>query len=94
MTGKAEKRADVTSKNDPVHHPPHYNTGRIEVIEFLEDQRLEPHEWNAIKYICRAKHKGHQVQDLEKAVWYLKRKIELLCSSEQEREPVRPNNMK
>lgn len=64
--------------SDPVNHPPHYNTGAIPVIDFLEDQRLEPHEWNAVKYICRAPHKGTRVQDLEKAIWYLKRKVDIL----------------
>lgn len=80
--------------NDPVKHPAHYNQGRIEVIEFLEDQQLEPHEWNSVKYICRAKHKGHRIQDLEKAIWYLKRKIELLSSEEKCCEPTRPNQMR
>ena len=26
--------------NDPVSHPAHYCTGSIEVIDFIEDQRL------------------------------------------------------
>lgn len=79
---------------DLVNHPPHYNQGKIEVIEFIEDQRLGFHEANAIKYISRAEHKGRQLQDLQKAVWYLERKIELLTAASDGRIPVRPNEMK
>lgn len=71
------------NKHDNVNHPKHYTTGKIEVIEFLEDQKLEPHEWNAVKYICRARHKGNQVEDLKKAIWYLNRKIESLQQMKQ-----------
>lgn len=73
---------------DSVNHPPHYNQGKIEVIEFLEDQQLGGHEWNAVKYICRARHKGKEAEDLEKAIWYLNRKLELLRGGER-----RPNEM-
>lgn len=30
-------------KNDPVNHPSHYTSGKIEVIDFIEDQRLDFH---------------------------------------------------
>lgn len=65
---------------DAVNHPAHYNTGKIEVIDFIEDQGLEYHEANAIKYITRAgkKNPDTRIEDLEKAVWYLNRKIALL----------------
>lgn len=76
---------------DPVNHPSHYNRGRIEVIEFLEDQQLDFHLANAVKYICRAGHKDRDCveQDLEKAIWYLRRRIELFKP-----DPRRPNDMK
>ncbi len=61
-----------------VDHPKHYNMGQHEVIDIIGDWKLEFHEGNAVKYIARAKHKSSRVQDLEKALWYLKRKIELL----------------
>ena len=63
---------------DMVNHPPHYNMGKFEVIDVIEDWQMEYHEGNAIKYIARAKHKNSRLQDLEKALWYIKRKIELL----------------
>lgn len=63
---------------DPVNNPSHYKQGKIEVIDFIEDQKFDYHIGNAIKYICRHGHKGNPVQDLEKAIWYLKRKISLI----------------
>ncbi len=63
---------------DVVNHPSHYTTGKIEVIDFIEDQKLQYHEGNVVKYICRAKHKGNELQDLKKAKWYLERRIQKL----------------
>lgn len=37
-----------------VDHPSHYNNGKIEVIDFIEDKNLNFHRGNAIKYIPRA----------------------------------------
>ena len=63
-----------------VDHPSHYNTGKIEVIDFIEDQKLSFHLGNAVKYICRAGRKDPAkiVEDLEKAVWYIRRYEEFL----------------
>jgi hypothetical protein len=61
-----------------INHPPHYNTGKIEVIDFIEDQQLDFHLGNVIKYVSRARHKGKELEDLKKAQWYLDRKIKLL----------------
>lgn len=63
-----------------VNRPAHYNTGKIEVIDFIEDQKLDFHSANALKYICRAKHKGTEVKDLQKAIWYLTRQLKTLES--------------
>lgn len=54
-----------------VDHPSHYNQGKIEVIDFIQDQKLDFCLGNAIKYICRAQHKGKAKQDIAKAIWYL-----------------------
>lgn len=80
---------------DAINHPRHYNIGKIEVIAFIEDQKLGMHTGNAVKYICRAgrKSRATRVEDLEKAVWYLKRKIELLKAKAAKRAPVAPNDM-
>lgn len=66
----------VQPKTDTVNHPPHYNTGKIEVIDFIEDQKLSYHLGNVVKYVCRADHKGSRLEDLKKALWYLNRAIE------------------
>lgn len=62
--------------HDTVNHPPHYNTGGIEVIEAIEAWGLGFHLGNAVKYIARANHKGSRLEDLRKARWYLDREIE------------------
>lgn len=63
--------------SDPVNHPSHYTNGKIEVIDFIEDQKLDFHLANAVKYICRAGKKNPEKtqEDLEKAVWYINRYI-------------------
>lgn len=59
-----------------INHPDHYNRG-IEVIDFIESHELNFNRGNAVKYITRAglKDKGKEVEDLEKAVWYLQHEI-------------------
>lgn len=66
------------TEHDPVKRPKHYNAGKIEVIAFIEDQQLGYHLGNVVKYITRAPHKGEELQDLRKGLWYLQRKIWLL----------------
>jgi len=62
--------------SDNVNHPSHYNAGKIEVIDFIEDQNLNFCLGNCIKYICRAGIKNNNPkEDLEKAKWYLKREL-------------------
>lgn len=67
-------------ENDNVNHPSHYTSGNIEVIDFIEDQKLDYHLGNALKYIARAgkKDPNKTVEDLKKAIWYIEREIMLL----------------
>jgi hypothetical protein len=60
---------------ESVNHPSHYNAGKIEVIEAIDDWKLGFYEGNVIKYVARAKHKGRELEDLRKAAWYLNRLI-------------------
>lgn len=78
-----------------VTHPSHYNSGKIEVIEAIEDWKLNFHRGNAVKYVARAgkKDPSKEIEDLEKAVWYLNREIEVLRADRDDRDPVRPNDM-
>lgn len=59
-----------------VNHPEHYNKGKIEVIDIIESLDLGFHLGNAIKYIARAKHKGKETEDINKAIWYLERYLQ------------------
>ena len=76
------KFASSVNHFDKVNSPSHYNTGKIEVIDYIEDQ-LTPEEYkgylegNVIKYVSRYKHKNG-AEDLRKAEWYLKRLIGVL----------------
>lgn len=69
--------------SDNVNRPSHYNRGKIEVWEFIEDQNLDYHTGNAVKYIARAGFKDptKEVEDLQKAVAFLERKIRLLSGT-------------
>ena len=60
---------------EKVNHPDHYNAGKIEVIDAIEDWGLDFIEGNVVKYITRAKHKGNTLGDLRKARWYLDYRI-------------------
>ena len=61
---------------DPVNRPKHYNFGKYEVIDVLEDWFAnDPWLWQVGRYIARAGRKDNEVQDLEKAKWYLERRI-------------------
>jgi hypothetical protein len=65
-----------TTQPDLVNHPPHYKSGGIETIDFIEAKDLNYRLGNVVKYVSRAGRKNSDpVQDLEKAAWYLQREI-------------------
>lgn len=70
-----EQTVELPKNEDVINHPSHYTRGKIEVIDFIEDQQLPYHLGNVIKYIARAGHKGDKLEDLKKARWYLDRYI-------------------
>lgn len=65
-----------------VNHPQHYGGGDnpYEVIKVIEAWDLGFHLGTAVKYIPRAgkKDPDKEIEDLEKAIWYINRKIEQL----------------
>lgn len=71
--------------SDNVNHPSHYTDGNIEVIDFIEDKKLNYHRGNALKYLCRAgkKDPAKEVEDLQKAAWYINREIQRLEAQKQ-----------
>ena len=66
------KKKEIT---DLVNNPPHYTQGKIEVLDFILDQRLPYLEGQIVKYVSRHRYKGDSIQDLRKAEFYLKRLI-------------------
>ena len=63
------------SKTENVNHPSHYTSGmpaiEPECIDFAESMNFC--RGNAFKYVWRAGKKGDAIEDLQKALWYLKR---------------------
>lgn len=69
------KNPNVEGRHDPVNHPEHY-TDHPSGIECIEVTRwMNFNLGNAVKYIWRADLKGADIEDLEKAVWYLQDEI-------------------
>lgn len=66
-------------QENTVSHPAHYTTGRIEVIDFIQDKELNFALGNVVKYVVRAGRKQQegmtqrqkQIEDLQKARQYL-----------------------
>jgi len=63
---------EIIIKNKSVNHPKHYNQGKFEVIDVINDWELNFNLGNVIKYIARADYKGDRKENLEKALFYLK----------------------
>lgn len=65
--------------NDPVNHPKHYTHYKdIEVIQLTRQMNFN--RGNAVKYIARAglKDPSKEIEDLEKAAFYIKDEIKRL----------------
>lgn len=66
-------------RGEKVHHPAHYNAGRFETIDVMEDvaQHYLPveavHVAEVLRYLGRAPLKGDKKTDVRKAKWYLDR---------------------
>jgi hypothetical protein len=71
---------------DVVNNPDHYNSGNIECIDAIEES-MSSHAFkgylkgNCMKYLWRYDYKGKQVEDLQKAGWYL-RKLTAMVTEE------------
>lgn len=61
---------------DNVNHPQHYECLGVNISFTIEPINLcssyDFNLGNAIKYILRAQYKGNEIEDLKKAIWYLK----------------------
>lgn len=65
---------EIIFGRDNINHPVHYTRGKIEVLDFILDQKMGYLEGNIVKYICRYPYKGG-VEDLRKAGFYLDKLI-------------------
>jgi len=74
---KHRLQSSVTTP-DLVNKPPHYTDGGVDTLKFIEAKDLNFRLGNVVKYISRAGKKlgTDPVQDLEKALFYLKREID------------------
>lgn len=74
---------------DNVNHPAHYGGADnvYEAIKVIEAWNLDFCLGNVVKYISRAgKKEGNSlIQDLEKAKWYLERRIQELKDEQKDR---------
>jgi hypothetical protein len=70
----------LKTKMEMVNHPQHYGgeNNTYEAIKVIEAWNLDFCLGNAVKYISRAgkKDASKELEDLNKAVWYLNRRIE------------------
>lgn len=58
-----------------VHHPAHYNRGKFEVIDVVEDWKLTFNIGTCVTYLARYELKESPTKDLMKAWWYLTREM-------------------
>ena len=69
--------------SDVINHPKHYSSGKVEPIDLIDALELNFNRGNVVKYVSRAgrkESKGRtllekELEDLEKAAWYLQREI-------------------
>lgn len=79
-----DRELRVTIDNDDhlikevINHPQHYGgkDNPYEAIKVIESWNLGFCLGNTIKYISRCGKKDDEIQDLEKALWYLQREID------------------
>jgi hypothetical protein len=78
------KLAEEEAVEDVVNNPDHYNTGNIECIDAIQESMSSVSfkgylKGNCIKYLWRYDYKGKQVEDLEKAGWYLNKLTDMVA---------------
>lgn len=77
---KLGEELEVGLEDSAVDHPAHYSPGVYEAIKVIEAWDLGFCLGNTVKYVARAGKKDptKEIEDLEKAKWYLERHIQYL----------------
>lgn len=78
MSRKKERVPVGRSTAQSVSHPEHYTAHPSGVECITVAEHFGFNLGNAVKYIWRADEKGSQVEDLQKAAWYIEREIKRL----------------
>ena len=84
------QEAEKELEEDMVGSPRHYNTGNIECIEAIEESMSSVAfkgylKGNCMKYLWRYEYKGKQVEDLQKAQWYLAKLTQVVVFKNEEK---------
>lgn len=61
---------------DMVNHPPHYTSHPSGIECITITRHMSFNIGNALKYLWRADEKGSDIEDLQKAVWYINDEID------------------
>lgn len=88
---------NLTKEPNMIEHPPHYNAGKFETIDVIEDIVKNYKDsfvayciGNVLKYLSRSPFKGTFLQDLKKAQYYLNAAITYI--EEKKENEVRQGN--
>lgn len=88
---------NLTKEPNMIEHPPHYNAGKFETIDVIEDVVKNYKDsfvayciGNVLKYLSRSPFKGTFLQDLKKAQYYLNAAITYI--EEKKENEVRQGN--
>ena len=78
-------RGKAMTDHDPVNHPSHYTTGRVEAIDIIKDAIgraptpvLGNYQGHVLRYVLRMWDKDDPTINAAKALWYLKRLLKHL----------------
>lgn len=72
-------KTHTSAHHEPIEHPNHYGGDTLyEAIKVIEAWDLNFRLGNTVKYISRMGKKRDKLGDLKKAMWYLKREIDVL----------------
>jgi len=80
------RKKDYVNRSFTNVNPAHYQKGKIEVIDFILDQKMSYLIASATKYLCRYPHKHKagegRLDDLRKARWFIEKQIEEILREE------------